>query len=843
MAIDVDQLRRALEQLRKDGHLDELKRELLRIGREALKSENDPEALHAKAELLQDFEEFGFARRLMRRARKDRTDPYDRKRQRREALFTYKDLELAAGPRLDRALEILGEGAPLAESGDAEWLGLAGAILKRSWQQRGSSEDLDRARWCYLKGWKLTGDPERCYPGINAAFVLDQLARLREDSAVVPSPEPEALREHADDIRREIVELIGAQAVVRPWDLATLAEAHLGLGMMSEAKQALEAYRVHEDVRDWWMESTATQLMALADHRKFGPEAREVLRRLVPERAMDPAQLATGKLGLALSGGGFRASLFHIGVLARLTELDVLRRVEVLSCVSGGSILGAFYYLKLRRLLQSKQDADIKPEDLVALVAELSREMLDAVQGNLRVRMFARVRANARMMRSNRFSRTDEIARLYQERIFALIDKDNEEDKTPWRMSELVIAPADSRQGFSPAWGNWRRGAKVPILVLNATTVNTGHAWQFTATWMGEPPMTADEEIDANSRLRRVYYNDAPAPHNDVTLGTAVAASACVPTLFPPVTLQGLYDNVTVQLVDGGVHDNQGIASLLEQDCATIIVSDASGQMGELADPKVSLASVALRTNSMLSARVRAAQFADLGSRLRSKALRGLVLIHMRKGLATTPRDWHDCQDPYVSKDDVVRTLQDKRRAAYGIDPDVQRALSELRTDLDAFADDEALALMAAGYKMAHFELASSLPGAPAEDVPTLDWIFTPALDGIGRPGGGDGTRRRPLPRSLALLQACTLAVGATRSQAWREPGAGGSGASARRSQSGVPGAGGRHRAVRRRRLVGHARVSASHRPPLHATPTHAARRRPAGGMNVPWTATARSAV
>ena len=35
-----------------------------------------------------------------------------------------------------------------------------------------------------------------------------------------------------------------------------------------------------------------------------------------------------GKVGLGLSGGGFRASLFHIGVLARLAELDILRHVE-----------------------------------------------------------------------------------------------------------------------------------------------------------------------------------------------------------------------------------------------------------------------------------------------------------------------------------------------------------------------------------------------------------------------------------------------------------------------------------------------------------------------------------
>ena len=55
------------------------------------------------------------------------------------------------------------------------------------------------------------------------------------------------------------------------------------------------------------------------------------------------------KMGLALSGGGFRASIYHIGVLAALAERDMLRHVEVLSCVSGGSILGTYYYLLLRK--------------------------------------------------------------------------------------------------------------------------------------------------------------------------------------------------------------------------------------------------------------------------------------------------------------------------------------------------------------------------------------------------------------------------------------------------------------------------------------------------------------
>jgi len=49
------------------------------------------------------------------------------------------------------------------------------------------------------------------------------------------------------------------------------------------------------------------------------------------------------KVGLGLSGGGFRASFFHLGVLARLAEVDALRDVQVLSSVSGGSIVGAHF--------------------------------------------------------------------------------------------------------------------------------------------------------------------------------------------------------------------------------------------------------------------------------------------------------------------------------------------------------------------------------------------------------------------------------------------------------------------------------------------------------------------
>ena len=51
------------------------------------------------------------------------------------------------------------------------------------------------------------------------------------------------------------------------------------------------------------------------------------------------------RLGVSLSGGGYRASAFHIGTLRALHKLKLLGRVNVLSTISGGSITGAAYCL------------------------------------------------------------------------------------------------------------------------------------------------------------------------------------------------------------------------------------------------------------------------------------------------------------------------------------------------------------------------------------------------------------------------------------------------------------------------------------------------------------------
>ena len=55
-----------------------------------------------------------------------------------------------------------------------------------------------------------------------------------------------------------------------------------------------------------------------------------------------PGPRLPGSIGLSLSGGGFRATLFHLGAIRRLNEFGILPRLTTLSSVSGGSILNGF---------------------------------------------------------------------------------------------------------------------------------------------------------------------------------------------------------------------------------------------------------------------------------------------------------------------------------------------------------------------------------------------------------------------------------------------------------------------------------------------------------------------
>jgi len=69
------------------------------------------------------------------------------------------------------------------------------------------------------------------------------------------------------------------------------------------------------------------------------------------------------KIGLALSGGGFRASIFHLGVIRRLEELGLMKKVSVISSVSGGSIIAAYYVIEMEDRLRERRDEILKSDE------------------------------------------------------------------------------------------------------------------------------------------------------------------------------------------------------------------------------------------------------------------------------------------------------------------------------------------------------------------------------------------------------------------------------------------------------------------------------------------------
>ncbi|MGR9045366.1 MAG: patatin-like phospholipase family protein [Gammaproteobacteria bacterium] len=437
------------------------------------------------------------------------------------------------------------------------------------------------------------------------------------------------------------------------------------------------------------------------------------------------------KLGLALSGGGFRASFFHVGVLAQMAEQGLLRHVEVISTVSGGSIVGALYYLHVKKLLESKPDAEIRDQDYTEIVQKIEIDFLKATERNIRMATFASFKANYRMVFLN-YSRSDRVAELYNEYLYRSILQGAGD---PVELQKLKIYPPDGPADFHPKRHNGDRKAKVPILVLNATTLNTGRNWQFTASTMGEPPVDNEASgIDKKSiRLRRAkggYTNMIPL-QQDFPLAHAVAASACVPGLFEPMAVSGLYYDkidqqaITPQLVDGGVFDNQGTEGLLQNGCTCFVISDAAGQMDVENQPATGALSVLLRASGILQDRVRSESLAHLIASQGAKGDNNIALLDLRKGIEIREIAWID-QNGEQQADRIIPTTAH----TFDVDPKVQERLALIRTDLDAFTEVEAYSLMRNGYligeqALARFKSTVSHPAITSSpSLPKDKWKF-----------------------------------------------------------------------------------------------------------------------
>ncbi|MGH8579018.1 MAG: patatin-like phospholipase family protein [Gammaproteobacteria bacterium] len=411
------------------------------------------------------------------------------------------------------------------------------------------------------------------------------------------------------------------------------------------------------------------------------------------------------KFGLALSGGGFRASFFHIGVLAKLAMLGLLRHVEVISTVSGGSVIGALYYLHVKKLLEFKADDAINDGDYKELVENIERDFSEAVKSNFRVRTFIDLNKNLQTWRAD-YSHTDRIAQLFDQDLYRPVLQ----SASQILMRELKIQPLSAKPDFFPRTDNVGRQAKVPILVVNATTLNTGRNWQFTAAWMGEPLREDLLSLDIDKKTKRLRRPDSyfDLPHQkDLLLGHAVAASAAVPGIFQPLAISDTYPGVRVQLVDGGVHDNQGVQALIDEACTHLIISDASGQLREDDNPDTELTAVPMRADGIFQERLREE---ELFRTFETKCGSRVALMHLRKGLPATAIAWLDASGEPAEPERVLRSVSPPSSPQdFGVAEPVQELLSKIRTDLDSFTEVEAHSLMLDAYRMT----AAVIPTVP----------------------------------------------------------------------------------------------------------------------------------
>lgn len=255
----------------------------------------------------------------------------------------------------------------------------------------------------------------------------------------------------------------------------------------------------------------------------------------------------TPRIGLALSGGGSRAIAFHLGCLRALHELGVLDKLTVLSTVSGGSVIGALYAAhqgsfsafedQVRTLLANGlvrpalRKALTTTEGIKAIICWILLVLINA--GMFVLSSSARAISLAFPVEKGpnwllgglhpplrRFaSRTTILGRVFNEDIF--------------RGKRLRDLPADE-----------------PLLIINAADLRTGSAFYFSSNDSG------------SWRLGKLA-------NTDVTLAQAVTASAAFPLLLPALDEYLAFNKKDgsrrverVNLTDGGVYDNLGLAPL-----------------------------------------------------------------------------------------------------------------------------------------------------------------------------------------------------------------------------------------------------------------------------------------
>ncbi|MEM8668842.1 MAG: patatin-like phospholipase family protein [Planctomycetota bacterium] len=275
------------------------------------------------------------------------------------------------------------------------------------------------------------------------------------------------------------------------------------------------------------------------------------------------------RLGLALSGGGFRATLFHLGVIRFLKEADQLKNVTDIASVSGGSILAAHLALNWDRYTDSDKSFDEAAAEIVKFVKfDVRNHVVRRLPFQYPIRGLAKLtRREARGVTPDAV-----LESCYRKRLLG--------DRCLFELPEE------------------------PLLHILATNVSNGGLSVFNARGLYIQQRTKSETAE----FQHVQTRMASIPR-------VVAASSAFPGLFPPVEITAADLGVregefpTEYFTDGGVYDNLGIRAfswLKHQgnEFDQVIVSDAGKPFQILSEQSLGFIGQSVRASDILWDRV-----------------------------------------------------------------------------------------------------------------------------------------------------------------------------------------------------------------------------------------------
>lgn len=276
--------------------------------------------------------------------------------------------------------------------------------------------------------------------------------------------------------------------------------------------------------------------------------------------------------GLALSGGGYRAMLFGLGSLWRLNEMGWLSKLDMITSVSGGSILNGVLATRWMRLQWETRPVGRVATNFASEVAvpiqDLASRTLDVAAGlEGLLSLFSTI--------------SDKIVEAY--------------DKYLFYGATLQDLPAFE-------------AGKNPRFLFYATSLQTGSSVRM-------------------EQKRLADYKVGEIPNPKLSLARVVAASSAFPPVLSPVEFKlepelwdsfgdtaPLFDNVDYRkhliLTDGGVYDNMGLQAL--ERCHTRLVSDAGAPLDMQHDPASDWTRQAVRVLDIVTEQTRALRRGEL---------------------------------------------------------------------------------------------------------------------------------------------------------------------------------------------------------------------------------------